>query len=91
MSPYLEPAEDPLIQATDLVRRYLRGGALERTDPAVEFAAYVVWFAFTLGNWKALVSTTLADGRYYEVTHNAVKQETYLDVYVKVMNRRYVS
>jgi len=29
---------------------------------------YVVWFAYVLGNWKALCSTSVADGRYYEVT-----------------------
>lgn len=32
---------------------------------------YVVWFAFTLGNWKAMCSTSLPDGRYYEVTYRA--------------------
>lgn len=30
---------------------------------------YIVWFAFTLGNCKALCSTSLPDGRYYEVTY----------------------
>lgn len=47
---------------------------------------YVVWFSKTLGNWKALVSTTLPDGMYYELTHNGVKHETYLDVYKKFQN-----
>ena len=44
---------------------------------------YVVWFSYTLGNWKCLVSTTVSDGMYYEVTHNATKGETYLDAYKK--------
>lgn len=48
---------------------------------------YVVWFCKTLQNWKALVSTTLPDGQYYEVTHNGDKQETYLDVYKKWDNK----
>lgn len=47
---------------------------------------YIVWWCFTLGNWKALLSTNLPDGMYYEVTHNAAKDETYLDVYKKLHN-----
>lgn len=48
---------------------------------------YVVWFCKTLQNWKALVSATLPDGQYYEITHNGDKNETYLDVYKKWENR----
>ena len=44
---------------------------------------YIVWFCKTLQNWKALVSTTVSDGKYYEVTHNGDKDETYVDVYKK--------
>lgn len=47
---------------------------------------YIVWFSKTLQNWKALVSTTLPDLKYYEVTYNGDDLETYLDVYVKVHN-----
>lgn len=47
---------------------------------------YVCWFSYTLGNWKALVRTTVSDGKYYEVTYNVDNVETYLDVYVKVVN-----
>lgn len=42
---------------------------------------FVVWFCKTLENWKALVSTTVSDGMYYEVTHNGAKEETYIDCY----------
>lgn len=42
---------------------------------------YVVWFSKTLQNWKALVSTNVSDGQYYEITHNGDKNETYVDVY----------
>lgn len=60
--------------------------------PAVKGSAgpsefYVVWFAKTLGNWKALVSTDLIPGQYWEVTHNGAKRETYVDSYVKHNNR----
>lgn len=48
---------------------------------------YVVWFCKTLQNWKVLLSTTLPDNKYYEVTHNGNKDETYLDVYVKLENK----
>lgn len=48
---------------------------------------YVVWFAKTLQNWKALVSTTVPDGLYYELTYNGDKAETYLDVYAKITNK----
>jgi len=47
---------------------------------------YIVWFAKTLGNWKALVSTDKFNGTYWEVTHNGAKNETYVDRYVKANN-----
>lgn len=62
---------------------------LEKTDTHVTFGpdeVYVVWFAKTLQNWKALLSTTLPDGMYYEVTYNGDKGETYLDAYKKFEN-----
>lgn len=47
---------------------------------------YVVQFCKTLQNWKALVSTVLPDGMYYEITHNGDKNETYIDCYKKWEN-----
>ena len=47
---------------------------------------FVVWFCKTLQNWKCLVSTSVSDGMYYEVTHNGDKSETYVDVYKKWAN-----
>jgi len=47
---------------------------------------YVVWFCKALGNWKALVSTDVWDGAYWEVTYNGAKQETYVDTYKKLSN-----
>lgn len=47
---------------------------------------YVVWLAKTLQNSKALLSTTLYDGMYYELTYNGDKKEVYLDAYKKVEN-----
>ena len=51
---------------------------------------YVVWFSKTLQNWKALVSTNVSDGMYYEVTYNGDKKETYIDSYKKWQNKRVV-
>lgn len=45
---------------------------------------YIVWFAKTVGNWKALISTSKAgDDLYFEVTYNGVEEETYVDTYLK--------
>lgn len=42
---------------------------------------YVVWLTKALQNNKALLSTTLLDGMYYELTYNGDKNELYIDVY----------
>lgn len=47
---------------------------------------FIAWICKTLQNNKALVSTTLSDGMYYEITHNGDKQETYVDAYKKWEN-----
>lgn len=47
---------------------------------------YVVWLCRALGNNKALLSTDMPDGMYYEVTYNGVKNEAYLDSYKKQEN-----
>lgn len=47
---------------------------------------YVVWSVKALQNWKALISTTLPDGMYYELTYNGDKDELYLDAYKKFDN-----
>ena len=74
-------------KAKDIVIQYYNS-KVEVTD---EFKigiddVYIVWFSKTLQNWKALVSTTVSDGMYYELTYNGDKQETYLDVYKKWEN-----
>lgn len=59
---------------------------LEKTDTHVNFTkddVYVVSFMYILHGWKAMVSTTLADGMYYEVTYNKNDLETYIDAYKK--------
>ena len=51
---------------------------------------YMVWCCKTLQNNKALLSTTLFDGMYYELTYNGDKQEMYVDVYKKWENYKVV-
>lgn len=48
---------------------------------------YIVWFSKTLQNFKALVSTTVSDGMYYELTYNGDKKQLYLDAYKKFENK----
>lgn len=48
---------------------------------------FIVWFSKTLQNFKALVSTTVSDGMYYELTYNGDKKELYLDAYKKWENK----
>lgn len=79
--------ESYLGTAKHLVRSYAEGH-FDKSDPEIPyFEVYVVWFCKTLQHWKALVSTTLPDLKYYEVTFNGDTGETYLDVYLKVENK----
>lgn len=76
-----------LKRAKELVVDYFNDH-VEITDnrKITEDDVFVVWFCKALQNWKALVSTTVSDGMYYEVTHNGDKGETYLDAYKKWEN-----
>ena len=47
---------------------------------------FVVWYCKTLQNHKALLSTTVSDGMYYECTFNGNKNEMYIDAYKKFEN-----
>ena len=76
-----------LKRAKELVVNYFNE-RVEVTDnkKITEDDVFVVWFCKTLQNWKALVSTTISDGMYYEITHNGDKGETYIDAYKKWEN-----
>lgn len=49
---------------------------------------FVVWYAKTLQNHKALLGTLFAN-YYFECTFNGDKEEMYMDVYNKLDNERF--
>ena len=63
---------------------------VDKTDSVqiTEDNVYIVWFSKTLQNFKALVSTTVSDGMYYEITYNGDKNELYMDAYKKWENKK---
>lgn len=72
---------------TEEVIRYFNS-RVDKTDNKVlkEDDVFVVWNCKTLQNNKALFSTTISDGLYYEFTFNGNKEELYMDVYKKWEN-----
>ena len=72
--------------AINIVRGYI-SEHLDKSDAIPNFDVYIVWKCKTLQNWKYLVSSTLSDGMYYELTYNGDKHEWYLDAYKKFENK----
>lgn len=74
-------------EAIILVENYIMEH-LDKSDPEPEFEVYIVWKCKALQNWKYLISSSLMDGMYYEMTYNGDKKEWYLDAYKKFENRK---
>ena len=72
-------------KALKIVKDYIREH-LDKSDPEAHFYVFTVWKAKILQNWKYLISSTLYDGMYYELTYNGDKAEWYLDAYKKMEN-----
>ncbi len=70
----------------ELVKNYA-SEHLDKSDIIPEFDVFVVWSCKTLQNNKALLSTTLFDGMYYECTLNGDKKQIYFDAYKKFENQ----
>lgn len=74
-------------KALNIVLKY----AIDHLDKSDELPnlpdVYIVWKSKILKNWKYLISTTLFDGMYYELTYNGDKKEWYLDAYKKFENK----
>lgn len=68
------------------VRKYAEEH-LDKSDAMPNFEVFVVWYSKTLQNHKALLSTSLFDGMYYELTYNGDKEELYFDAYKKFENK----
>lgn len=62
---------------------------LDKSDNVqiTEDNVFIVWSCKALQNNKGLLSTTLFDGMYYELTYNGDKKEVYLDAYKKFENK----
>ena len=73
-------------KAIEIVRKYIEEH-LDKSDAIPAFEVYTVWKVKALQNWKYLLSSTLLDGMYYELTYNGDKNEWYLDAYKKFENR----
>ncbi len=73
-------------KALEIVRNYINEH-LDKSDPMPDFEVFTVWKSKVLQNWKYLISSTLFDGMYYELTYNGDKGEWYLDAYKKFENR----
>ena len=56
------------------------------TTDRVNYSVFSVWKVKALQNWKFLISSSLPDGMYYELTYNGDKKEWYLDAYKKFEN-----
>lgn len=73
-------------RAIEIVRDYINKH-LDKSDSKPTFDVYTVWKCKALQNWKYLISSTLCDGMYYELTYNGDKKEWYLDAYKKFENQ----
>lgn len=81
------PEKDFVNLCKKTVARYANAH-MDKTDgkQITEDDVFIVWMCKTLQNSKAMVSTTLFDGMYYELTYNGNKKELYVDAYKKWEN-----
>ncbi len=78
--------EEFINKCKEIVRQYTEEH-LDKSDNMPVFDVFVVWSCKTLQNNKALLSTRLSDGMYYELTYNGDKKELYFDAYKKFENK----
>ena len=81
---------EPILRAVHLVRMKVIEDFVTANDRTPEIdevpTIYVVSFTYILGGWKSMLSTSEANGHYYELTYNVAKRETYIDRYSKDYN-----
>lgn len=73
-------------KALNIVKKYVYEH-LDKSDSIPQFEVFTVWKCKALQNWKFLISSSLNDGMYYELTYNGDKHDWYLDAYKKFENR----
>lgn len=78
--------EEFIEKSKELVRQYAIDH-IDKTDEIPSFNIFIVWSCKTLQNSKLLISTSLKDGMYYEITYNGDKKEIYFDAYKKSENK----
>ena len=81
-------SKDFILKVKELIAEYANEH-LDKSDNkqiTVE-DVFIVWSCKTLQNNKAVASTTLFDGMYYEITYNGDKNEIYFDAYKKWENK----
>lgn len=78
--------EELIDRCKKIVRQYAIDH-LDKNESIPDFNVFVVWSCKTLQNSKALLSTDLKDGMYYELTMNGDKKEIYFDAYKKFENK----
>lgn len=73
-------------KALNIVDEFMKK-SFDKSEPVHEYNLFIVWKCKILQNWKFLISSTLSDGKYYEVTYNGDEGEWYLDCYAKFNNQ----
>jgi hypothetical protein len=66
------------------IARHLVMSWVEEHQPGDKFDVFIVNEGYILGNWKARLGTTRADGLFFEVTYDVNRKRTYFDVYRKI-------
>lgn len=82
------PSEQFISICKEKVAEYFNNH-IDKTDsvePMKGSDVYTVWYCKTLQNHKALLSTPVPDGMYYECTYNGDTNELYFDAYKKFQN-----
>lgn len=79
-------SDEFILKCKEIVRNYAMEH-LDKSDNVPQFEVFDVWYSKILQNHKALLSTSLFDGMYYECTYNGDKKELYFDAYKKFENR----
>jgi len=69
-------------RVVDFFNDFRNDGVAEMTLDDV----YILFYTKLLNSWKALVTTTVGDEIYYQITYNGETEETYLDVFTKAYN-----